>query len=484
MVALPCVSGGSLSIARDAAFVKDRQVWGRGFDIDWILDNRALLSMLASIVALLVLIMRARMHPFPALLLAGVAAGVGAGLAPAEAVAAVSKGMGGTLGAIAAVVGLGALFGVLVEFGGGVSALARYITSGAGPVLTRWMLCLVGVVVAIPVFFDVALIILFPLIIAFARRFGAVPLAFALPLIAGLAAAHAFIPPTPGPIAVAAQLQVDLGWVMLFGLIAGVPAALVGGPVFASLALGRGWLPKGNPLSLTDHEQADDSFDPAIARAAMMLILLPLVLIIAGAVARPLGVPDGMLLQVLETVGLPVIALLIACGSAFLVMRPDGADRRAALRQAIEKSLEPVGVVLLVTGAGGAFKQVLVDTGAGKSMADGALAFGLTPLLCGFVIALLLRIAQGSATAAMITAASLSYPIAASANLNQPQLALVAVAIASGATACSHVNDSGFWLISRYFGLTTGETLRSWSVASTLIGVTGFLVALLLYPLF
>ncbi|WP_114521830.1 gluconate:H+ symporter [Altererythrobacter sp. ZODW24] len=455
-------------------------------DISWIIENRALLSMVMSILALLVLIMRAKMHPFPALLIAGLAAALGAGLAPSEAITAVANGMGGTLGGIAAVIGLGAMFGVLVEHGGGVTALARYVTRGADSALTRWILGIVGVLVAIPVFFDVAFIILFPLILAFARRFSLAPLAFGLPLLAGLAGAHAFIPPTPGPIAVAQQLQVDLGWVMLFGVIACVPAALVGGPLFASIAMRKGWLPAGSPLTLgggegsEGHEQSE--FDPGVAKTALGLVLLPLTLIIAGALAGPIGLPEGALRSVVETAGLPVIALLLSCGAAFLAMRPANAEGRQALRNAIEKSLEPVGAVLLVTGAGGAFKQVLVDTGAGQSLADTALSFGFTPIFCGFLIALLLRIAQGSATAAMITAASLTYPIAAAAALTQPQLALVAVAIAGGATACSHVNDSGFWLINRYFGLTTMETLKSWSVSATLTGVTGFVVALILYP--
>ncbi|MEP3226995.1 MAG: gluconate:H+ symporter [Parasphingorhabdus sp.] len=422
------------------------------------------------------------MHPFPALLIAAIAAALGAGLAPNEAIAAVSKGMGGTLGGIAAIVGLGAMFGMLVEHGGGITALAQYVTRGRGAQLTRWMLGFVGVIIAIPVFFDVAFIILFPLILAFSRRFSQAPLAFGLPLLAGLAAAHAFIPPTPGPIAVAQQLQVDLGWVMVFGILVGIPAALVGGPIFAAYALRRNWLPMGQPLTLAQASGSTQSFDPQIAKTALALIILPLFLIITGAIVGPLGLPAGLFRDILEIAGTPVIALLIACAAALLAMRKSEKEDRAALRQAIEKSLEPVGIILLVTGAGGAFKQVLVDTGAGQSLADAALAWGLTPLVCGFFIALLLRIAQGSATAAMITSASLTYPIASAAALSQPQLALVAVAIAGGATACSHVNDSGFWLINRYFGLTTAETLKSWTISATLTGGTGFLLALLVYP--
>lgn len=450
--------------------------------MDLITENRALLSMLFSIIALIVLIVRARMHPFPALLIASITAAIGAGLAPPAAIEAVSKGLGGTLGGIAAVIGLGAMFGILVEHGGGISALARYVTQGTGSIATRWAIGIVGVIIAIPVFFDVAFIILFPLILAFAKKFKMAPLAFGLPLLAGLAAAHAFIPPTPGPIAVAQQLGVDLGWVMLFGLIAGVPAALLGGPIYAHYAQRKGWLPMGNPLKISSAADDSGEFNPKVAKTALMLVLLPLLLIISGAVAEPIGIKPGLILDIISMAGIPVVALLIACGAAFFILRPTNDADKAALRKAIEKSLEPVGVVLLVTGAGGAFKQVLVDTGAGKSLADIALAAGFTPILCGFLIALLLRLAQGSATAAMITAASLTFPIALAAELSQPQLALVAVAIAGGATAFSHVNDSGFWLINRYFGLTTPETFKSWTISSTITGFTGLLVALILYP--
>lgn len=443
--------------------------------MDWVFENRALLATFCSVVMLLILIMRARMHPFPALLLAGVAAGIGAGLAPAEAITSIKNGLGGTLGGIAVIIGLGAMFGVLVESGGGITALARYVTRGAGPKAMRWSLGFVGLIAAIPVFFDVALIILFPLIVGLARKLKQTSLSFGLPLLAGLAGAHAFIPPTPGPIAVAQQLQVDLGWVIMFGFICCIPAVLIGGPLYSGFATKRGWLPDRIDLE----ETADREFDAGLARLTLLLIGLPLLLIVIGAAVK-MAHMNGPLWDFILVAGEPVVALLIACGAAAIAMRPADPEHRPAIRKALEKSLEPVGVVLLVTGAGGAFKQVLVDSGAGQSLAESTLAWGMTPLVSGFVLALLIRIAQGSATAAMITAASLTYPIAQAADLSQPQLALVAVSVAAGATACSHVNDSGFWLVNRYFQLTTAETLRSWTVASSLVGIGGFLMALIL----
>lgn len=445
----------------------------------WLIENRALLATVFSVAALLAMITAGRIHAFPALIVAGLLAALGAGLAPVEALNSIKSGMGGTLGGIAVVIGLGAMFGVLVEASGGVGSLAEWITRRAGPKHAPWLMGVVGIIVAIPVFFDVALIILIPLVVGLAKRSKAAPLAFGLPLLAGLATAHAFIPPTPGPIAVAEQLGADLGWVMLFGVIAGVPAMIIGGPVFARFAEKRGWLETDEDMAVTWVEDNPREFNPRLAKLALTIILLPLALIILGTVLQSTEAPVAIK-SLFSFLGAPVVALLIACGIAALIFNPQTEEEKKARRDALSRSLEPVGVVLLVTGAGGAFKQVLVDSGAGKALAESTLALGLVPVSAGFVLALLIRVAQGSATAAMITAAGLTYPIALAADLSEPKLALVAVAIAAGATAMSHVNDSGFWLVNRYFGQTTVQTLRTWTVSATLVGLTGFIVAAVL----
>lgn len=451
--------------------------------IIWVSENQALWATLFAVAALLFMITAARIHAFPALIVAALFAALAAGMAPTEALSSIKSGMGGTLGGIAVVIGLGAMFGVLVEASGGVGSLAEWITQKAGPKYAPRLMGVVGVIVAIPVFFDVALIILIPLIVNLAKRAKRAPLAFGLPLLAGLATAHAFIPPTPGPIAVAEQLGADLGWVMLFGLIAGIPAMIVGGPLFARFAEKRGWLETDENMAVvTLNEKTDgldSAFNPRLAQLALVIILLPLFLIILGTIIKSLSAPE-LLSAVFGFLGAPIVALLISCAIAALVFRPKTAAETQARREALNRCLEPVGVVLLVTGAGGAFKQVLVDSGAGKALAESTLALGLFPVSAGFALALLIRIAQGSATASMITAAGLTYPIAAAAGLSAPELALVAVAIAAGATAMSHVNDSGFWLVNRYFGQTTVQTLRTWTVSATLVGFTGFAVAALL----
>jgi Gnt-I system low-affinity gluconate transporter len=447
--------------------------------IFWVGENQALLATLFAVAALLFMITAARIHAFPALVAAALFAALAAGMAPSEALASIKSGMGGTLGGIAVVIGLGAMFGVLVEASGGVGSLAEWITQKAGPKYAPRLMGVVGVIVAIPVFFDVALIILIPLIVNLAKRAKRAPLVFGLPLLAGLATAHAFIPPTPGPIAVAEQLGADLGWVMLFGLIAGIPAMIVGGPLFARFAEKRGWLETDEDMAVVEVEDIESSFNPRLAKLALVIILLPLFLIVLGTLIQSVSAPDR-LKSLFGFLGAPIVALLISCAIAAVVFRPTNEGETKARRDALHRCLEPVGVVLLVTGAGGAFKQVLVDSGAGKALAESTLALGLVPVSAGFFLALLIRIAQGSATASMITAAGLTYPIAAAAGLSAPELALVAVAIAAGATAMSHVNDSGFWLVNRYFGQTTVQTLRTWTVSATLVGFTGFAVAALL----
>lgn len=443
-----------------------------------LLEWRPLLATIAGVVGLLFLILHRKVNAFTALLAAALGTGLAAGLAPDAVLKSVADGMGGVLGFIAVIVGLGALLGAYLEASGGAAALARAIVGTREARPAAIAMGFVGMVIAIPVFFDVGLVLLFPLICSLAQTAKKPALYFGLPLLAGLATAHAFIPPTPGPVAVAEILTADIGLVILCGLAAGIPAMLVAGPLYARLLERRGLLPSGGVMfSTLETERAD--FDNALARRALFAILVPIALIVAAALGPPLGL-SGRAAAVLEFVGHPFVALLIACGLAAIILKPADEPGRARLSETLARALEPTAVILLVTGAGGAFKQVLVDTGAGAMLAESLLGFGIGPILAGFLLALIVRVAQGSATVAMLTAAGLAAPVAAAAGLTPLELALMVIAIASGASMASHVNDSGFWLVSRYFGLSSAETLRSWTVASTLVGAVGFAMVLLI----
>ena len=333
-----------------------------------------------------------------------------------------------------------------------------------------------GLVAATPVFFDVALIILMPFIAALSSRTGRVAMVFGLPLCAGLAVGHAFVPPTPGPIAIAELIGADLGWVILFGAITGLISMAVAGPVLSWWLESNGKMPGVVEVSPQNLEAPPLRISFELAGA---LIALPLILILAGTLGGLL-LPSGLWKDLVQVCGHPFSALLIASGVTLLLLAPKDDDSKARMSEAITRAFEPTGIVILVTGAGGAFKQVLVDTGAGAHLAEGVLSVGLTPILVGFVLALLVRLAQGSATVAMITAAGLAAPIVAAGSLSAPVLGLVTVAIAAGASGFSHVNDSGFWLVSRLFKINEAETLRTWTVSTGLIAVTGLISALLL----
>ncbi len=437
-----------------------------------------MLATMAGVTALLLLILIRKVNAFAALLVAALGTGLAAGLAPEAVIQSISTGMGGVLGFIAVIVGLGALLGGYLEASGGATALARTIIGQGRADKASTAMGLVGLIIAIPVFFDVALILLFPLIASLSRTSGKPALYFGLPLLAGLATAHSFIPPTPGPVAVAEILSAELGLVIVCGLAAGIPAMLIAGPLYTAVLMRRSLIPAGNPATCLKAD-GEGNLDGALAKRALAAIALPILLIVSAALASSLGW-EGTFAKTLAFVGHPFVALLIACGFAAVILAPSDEASRARLSDILTRALEPTAVILLVTGAGGAFKQVLVDTGAGAMLAESLLGLGLGPIVGGFLLALVIRIAQGSATVAMLTAAGLTAPLANTVGLQPIELALMTIAIASGATMASHVNDSGFWLVSRYFGLNSAETLRSWTVASTLVGLSGFAMVLLI----
>lgn len=443
-----------------------------------IIDARPMFAMIAGVAALLTLIIARKVPAFPALLTAALFTGLAAGLAPMTVIASVQTGMGGVLGFIAVIVGLGALLGVFLEASGGAKALALSLIDGRSTTTATITMGFVGILIAIPVFFDVGLILLFPLVRALAKKAGRPALRFGLPLLAGLAAAHAFIPPTPGPIAVAEILSADIGLVILVGIAAGVPAMLIAGPIFAGFAEEWKWL--GTNSLQTDEREYPGHIESGLAGRAALAIIMPLLLIVLAAIVTSGGFHETMAGSAITFIGHPFVALLLACALAHWVLKPQDNDGRMRLKEGLQRAFEPTAAIILVTGAGGAFKQVLIDTGAGEALSNVMLSSGIAPITAGFVLAGLIRAAQGSATVAMLTAAGLTAPIATAAGLGQLDLALMTVAIAAGATIISHVNDSGFWLVSKYFDLSVADTLRTWTISSTLVGCIGFVVILII----
>jgi Gnt-I system low-affinity gluconate transporter len=414
---------------------------------------------------------------FVTLLLVSLLVGVAAGMPLDGVIKSIEKGMGGTLGFVAVVVGLGAMFGQMLEVSGGAERLARTMVQRFGDDKVQWALGLTGFIVSIPVFLDVAIVILVPILYRLARDSGRPLLYYGIPLAAGGAVTHAFIPPTPGPIAVADLLGTDLGWVILFGTICGLPAMVLAGPIWGSYISRR--ITKGVP-DYVELREIDESRELPSFGQVLAIILTPLLLILLSTTSGILLDEGNVLRSTLVFIGHPYAALLIATLLAMFVLGSRRGYGREEIQDIVNKSLEPAGIIILVTGAGGVFKQVLIDSGVGQVLGDMMSASGLPYLVLAFVVAALIRVAQGSATVAMVTAAGLVGPILQQNNVEGPQLALATIAIAAGGTILSHVNDSGFWLINRFFGLTEKETLQSWTVAVTIVSLVGFAMVLLL----
>lgn len=442
------------------------------------MDTFALTGLvLLAVAALLILVLLVRLHAFVALLLISLFVALLGGIPPERIADVLREGMGSTLGYIAVIIGLGAMIGELLQHSGGTACIAQFLLDRLGPCRAPWALALTGFLVAIPVFFDVALILLLPLVYSLAHRTGRSLLYYALPLAAGIAVAHSFVPPTPGPVAVAGLLGADLGWVILFGILTGLPATILGGIIFGQWIAARLQVPV--PMHLFDASSKAVQ-PPPLFLQALSVILAPLVLILIGTAVGVFFPEDHPLRAPLRLLGHPFTALLLGTLLACYLLGVRLGYPMRTVQQMVSKALEPVGLILLVTGAGGVLSRVFVETGVGQALAEQLAASRLPLVILAFSMALAVRMAQGSATLSMVTAAGLIAPIVQNGSYAQPMLALLTLAIAAGATAFSHVNDSGFWLVSRYLDLSEADTLRVWTVLETILGVSGLVMVLLL----
>ncbi|MBI3929827.1 MAG: gluconate transporter [Armatimonadetes bacterium] len=436
-------------------------------------EMNAILVAVVGIASLIVLIMVLRLHAFVALLLVSMGVGLGAGMSFEQVLTATQKGMGDVLGYIAIVVGLGSMFGQMLESSGGAQRLARTLVGVFGIERAAWALALAGFLIAIPVFFDVGFVILVPLVYSLSQSTGRSLLAFALPLVAGLAVAHAFIPPTPGPMAAAAILKADLGRVILYGIVAGLPAAILAGPVWGHFISSKLHIPI--PQHLEMPEELPDEKLPSFG-LVLGLLLIPILLIVANTVSNA-RVPGGALADFFAFVGHPFVALTIAALLSFTLLGTLRGMTSDEVQQLANRSLGPAGMIILVTGAGGVFKQMLTDSNIGATLASSIVNLGLSPVLLAFLVAAVVRVSQGSATVAMMTAAGLIAPVLALEQFAGVDRALVTIAVAAGSTVLSHVNDSGFWMLKEFLGMSVAQTLKSWTVLTTILGITGFLAA-------
>ena len=437
--------------------------------------TRLALAAVIGLIILLVLIIRFHVHAMISILVGALSIGLIAGMPVSDIIGAVNDGIGNTLKGIALLVGLGSMFGAILEISGGAQTLAVTMVKKFGDEKAAWALGLTGLVVSIPVFFDAGLIILIPLAFSLAKRAKKSTLFYAIPLLAGLAVGHAFIPPTPGPVLVANMLGVDLGFVILVGIFCGFFAMVVAGPIWGRYVGNKYMISVPETYNQPD---IDESKLPKFS-TIVCIILIPLVLIILKSV---FGVIPSMagIMPVLNFFGEPFVALLIATIVAMFLLGIRNGYSLEELEKVMTKSLEPTGLILLVTACGGVLRYMLQYSGIGDIIGSVTGSLHLPVVVVAFIIAALVRICVGSATVAMTMAAGIISAMPEIQSLSPIYLACVTASIAGGATVCSHFNDSGFWLVKSLMGLDETTTLRTWTIMETLVGVTGFLVALVI----
>ena len=438
--------------------------------------GRLVFAALVGLALLLALIIKFKIQAMVSILIGAITIGLLAGMPFENIVTAVNDGIGNTLKGIALLEGLGCMFGAILEVSGGAQTLAVSMVKWFGDKKAAWALGITGLVIAMPVFFDAGLIILIPLAFSLAKRTKRSSLFYVIPLLAGLAVGHAFIPPTPGPVLVATMLNVELGWVILVGIACGVFAMIVAGPVWGSICGSKFDVPV--PDHVAEQEDFDESKLPKFG-TIVAIIMIPLVLIILDSLAGVVPALSGMQ-AIFGFLGEPFVALLIATVAAMLILGIGHGYNTEELEKIMTKSLEPTGLILLVTACGGVLRYMLQYSGLGDVIGEAVSSANLPIVVVAFIVAALVRICVGSATVAMTMAAGIIAAMPEIASLSPLYLACTTAAVAGGATVCSHFNDSGFWLVKSLVGMDEKTTLKTWTIMETLVGGTGFVVALII----
>ncbi|WP_406104352.1 GntP family permease [Streptomyces sp. NBC_01003] len=448
------------------------------------------------IILLLFLIIKVRLQPFLALLTVSIAVGLAAGLSVTElfgtvqksdAVSLIESGMGGTLGHVAIIIGLGTMLGAVLEVSGGAEVLASRLLNLFGEKRAPLAMGLTGLIFGIPVFFDVGIFVLAPIVYAAAKRGGKSIVLYAMPLLAGLSMTHAFLPPHPGPVAAAGLLHVQLGWVILMGIICGIPAVLaawawsawIGKRIFVPVPQDMVEAADEAKAALVEEQRkagVKPTEKPVPLGTVLAIIGTPLVLILLATFSS-IALDPSTVRSVIEFFGHPFVALTIALLLAYYLLGIRRGWSRKSLETVSTASLKPVANILLVVGAGGIFGAVLKGSGVAQALSDTFNDVGLPVIVLAYLISLVLRVAQGSATVAIVTTAGIVLPLIEAGHYSQPFTALVIMAISAGSIFASHVNDGGFWMVAKYFGISERDTLKTWTVLESVLSVAGFAVA-------
>ena len=387
-----------------------------------------------------------------------------------------TTGFGDTAAGVGILIALGAMFAKLLADSGGADEIVDAIVGRASTRMLPWAMALVGAIIGLPMFFEIGLVLLMPVIYLVARRAQLSLIAVGIPALAGLSAMHGLVPPHPGPLIAIDTLGADLGTTLALGVLVAIPTVVVSGPLFAPFA--ARWVPVPAPdrFEARDSEELEQRPSFPITLAT---VLLPVVLMMGKALADIIeDDEENLVRRVLDILGTPVIALLIAVIVAIFTFGRGAGMDRDDITKSLETSLPPIAGILLIVCAGGGFKQVLVDTGIGTKLAEWATDMNISVLLLAWLLAVLIRLATGSATVATITASALMVGLVE--GLSSGETSLVVLAVGAGSVFFSHVNDAGFWLVKEYFGMSVGQTIKSWSLMETILSVSGLVFVLLL----
>lgn len=433
--------------------------------------NELLLLTLGAIALLLFLILAARLHAFLALLLTSMTFGLACRMEPVKVLKSMQSGFGEALGFIAVVVALGAMIGRFLEHSGGGRALAEALLSRFGRDRAAWAVLVAAFLIGLPIFFEVGFIILVPIAWSLARESKKSLLFYGLPIACALTVTHAMVPPHPAPAAAAALLGADLGKAILYGAMVAVPMAIAGGIVYGKWIANRLFIPV--PARASNESHVSDGMPPPHVGLVILLVTLPVILIFAATAA---GTFKSPLTPALLFLGHPFTALTITALASMYVFGFHRGMDRAAVGKMTTESLAPIGTLLAIMGGGGAFKQVIVDSGVGPYAGQMLASSSISPLLLAYAVAAAMRIAQGSATVAIITAAGIVAPLVKDLQGYSPEMILLA--LCCGGTVLSHVNDAGFWLVNESFEMTVPQTLRSWTMMKVVTSFVGIAIVM------
>ncbi|MFI0901626.1 GntP family permease [Streptomyces sp. NPDC020983] len=440
-------------------------------------NARLAVAALAGIAAIVLLITRWKVHAFLALTIGAGVLGTVAGAPLAKTVTSYSTGLGSTVASVGTLIALGAILGKLLADSGGADQIVDTILARTSEKRLPWAMALIAGLVGLPLFFEIGIVILIPVVLLVARRSGQSLIRLGIPALAGLSVMHGLVPPHPGPLAAISTIHADMGITLALGVLVALPTLAIAGPLFGRVA--ATWVDVAPPERMTPSRASDDLERRPSFAATVSTMLLPVVLMLAKALADVAIDDQGSLAyRILDVIGTPLIALLAAVMVAMFTLGRAAGFSKERISTTVDRSLGPIAGILLIVGAGGGFKQTLIDCGVGQMILDWSKDWHISALLLAWLIAVLIRVATGSATVAIISAAGLAAPLAE--GMSSTHTALLVLSVGAGSLFFSHVNDAGFWLVKEYFGMDVPQTLKTWSVMETVISVVAMAFVMLL----